>query len=169
LASNCEAGVISGGSESTGGAQSGSNSIGVSDLQRLYNSIDQASLVSPKCAWLMNSSTRQFIGSIIDKVGRNLNLIEYRDGKEYIFGKPLYIAPSLPSLGSAAIPIIFGDLSAWVTRHAVDGNRIQFFFQAPGLAEKGEFGIRLFERWDGALMANGFSTTPPIKVLINHS
>ena len=171
LLSNAQGAVASGDSESTGGAQTGANSIGSTDLENLYASVDPAYRVQPKCAWLMNDGTRQAISSIIDKYGNRLNLIERVDGKDFLFGKPLYVSPSMPSISAASISVLFGDLSFWCTRHAVSGDRVQVIREAPGLAERGEVGLRTWSRYDGALLfgSSNSSATPPIKYLQQHT
>jgi hypothetical protein len=59
---NCQAGVCQGSSETTGGPQTGANSIGYSDILLLANSLDNAVLAAPKCAFLCNVSTRSSKG-----------------------------------------------------------------------------------------------------------
>jgi HK97 family phage major capsid protein len=167
LGSVAQGALATGDSESTGGGQTGSNSIGSTDLNTLYFSVDQAYRQSPKCAWLCNDSTRVFLSSIVDKSG--LPLMKLIDGRDTLLGKPVITSPSMPAMGSGTMPIVFGDLSYWITRHATAGDRVQLIKEASGLIEQGEVGLRTWSRWDGALMYSSASGTCPIKYLVMHS
>lgn len=141
-------------------------SIGSQDLAALYFSVDRAYRGSPKCAWLMNDNTLKSLWQLVSEQG--LPLVNIVDGKEFIYGKPVYIAPSMDSIGSSSNPIIFGDLIYWITRCSMDQTYVKLFFEAPGLVEKAEVGLRMYARYDGTLMFSS-TQTPPINYLQMHS
>ena len=159
--------VCIGSSETTGGAQTGSNSVGITDVTSLYFSVDQSYRQSPKCAWLMNDNTRLTLSATISKQGEAVWRVA--NGKDYLFGKPIYTAPSMANIGNGNIPICFGDLSYWVSRHATAGDRVQLLKEFSGGIEKGEVGLRCWQRWDGALLYSSANGTCPIKFLVTHS
>jgi HK97 family phage major capsid protein len=162
--------IAAGSSETTGnGAQTGSNSVGDSDLVNLATSLDPSYAASPSTCWLCNFSTFSSINRILDKYGRPLNLITWQDGKYFLLGSPLYISPSVPSIGAGAVPLLFGDFSYFAVRHARAGDKITIVKEAQGLIEKGEFAMRTWTRLDCALLFGSVSTPPPIVYLTNHS
>jgi HK97 family phage major capsid protein len=114
----------------------------------------------------MTDSTLQFLWKLLDKYGRPL--INLETGRPFLYGKPVYIAPSMPSIGSKGNVVIFGDLSYFMVRCAVDQSYVQIFKEAPGLVENGEVGFRMFTRYDGKLLFSGL-TSPPINYLQCHS
>lgn len=167
VAGNCSAGTAVGSSEVTGGSQSGANSLGVTDVNVLFFSVDAAYRNSPKAAWLMADGTRQYLSQLLNKQGAPV-FGDLAKDRSMLLGKPVYTSPSMASIGSAAIPIVFGDLSYWVTRHATGGDRVQLLRET--YSDKGQVGLRSYSRYDGCLLYSAsVSGTPPIKYLINHS
>lgn len=159
--------IASGAANNDGGAETGTNSVGTQDLASLYFSVDPIYRAQPKCAFVMHDSTLKSLFKLLDKYGRPI--VDFVYGTPMIYGKRVLISPNMPQLGAAANVVIFGDMSFWVTRCSRDAQtRVQAFFQAPGLAEKGEVGLRMFARYDGALMFSNW-TTPPMAVLQCHS
>lgn len=164
---NCQAAVCTGSSESTGGAQTGANSVGVSDIANLYFAVDESYRQSPKCAFLMNDSTRSYLSRIITKQG-NPVWGDLSNGRNLLMGKPVFTSPSMASIGAANIPIVFGDLSYWVSRHATAGDKVTVLKET--YADKAQVGLRCWQRWDGCLVySSAVSGTPPIQYLICHS
>lgn len=159
--------VAQGSSANDGSSNTGANSIGWSDLRALFYSVNAAYRSSPKCAWLMNDSTAQFITSLVDKSGRPLDVLNLEE--RHLFGKPVLISPSMDSIGASKNPVLFGDMSYWLTRVAKGTGYIKAYTEAPGLIEKGEIGLRAFVRVDGTLMFNDPNQAPPIRILQNHS
>lgn len=164
---NCQAAVCTGSSESTGGSQTGANSIGVTDISNLYFAVDNSYRQSPKCAWLMNDSTRSFLSRIINKQG-NPVWGDLTNGRNLLMGKNVYTSPSMASIGAGNIPIVFGALDYWISRHATAGDKVTVLKEI--YADKAQVGLRCWQRWDGALCySSAVSGTPPIMYLINHS
>jgi HK97 family phage major capsid protein len=160
--------IATGSSLNTGGSETGRTSIGTFDIGQLYSAVDPAYRVSPKCAFLMNDNTFAYLQSLTSKQG--VQVVEFREGAAKILNKPVYICPSMDSLGPAGNPVLFGDLSYYAVRCAKDPlTYVQVFQQAPGLVEKGEIGLRMFVRYDGNLLYNGGATKPPIAILQCHS
>ena len=148
------------------GASSGLTSLGVGpeDLSALYYSVDAAYRASDKAAWLMADSTLQQLSAVITKEG--LPLVNIVNGVSMIHGKPVKVSPSMQIVSNGNYPVLFGDLSYWVTRLvADDSSYIKMFTQAPGLAENGKVAFRAYMRADGALAFTSASDPAPVNVL----
>jgi HK97 family phage major capsid protein len=150
-----------------GSSNTGANSIGTTDLNDVYFSVDPAYRQSPQCAWLMNDSSLKFISSLLDKSGRPI--VHLIDGVPTILGKRVLVSPSMASIGASAYSVAFGDLSYWMTRCARDGGYIKSFFEAAGYAEQGTVGFRCFARYGGCLLYTGAGSKSPIALLQQHS
>ena len=145
----------------TGGTSLG---IGVEDLAALYFSVDSAYRKSPKAAWLMNDTTLQQLSSVITKMG--IPLIHVVNGVPMLHGKPVKVSPSMQDVSNGNYPVLFGDLSYWVTRLVVDeSSRIQMFTEAPGLVENGKVAFRAYMRADGALVFTSQTDPAPMNLL----
>jgi HK97 family phage major capsid protein len=155
----------------TGGSETGATTIGSADLANLYDSLDSAYLSSPKTAFLMNLKTLGFLNGLVDKMGAPLNIVKYnQDGFPRIFGVPVKVSPSMPSLGASQTPVLLGDLSYWVTRIVADDNvGLRTYVEAPGIAAEGNVGLGCFVRAGGALAYTDTASPAPFVVLQNHS
>jgi HK97 family phage major capsid protein len=162
--------IAAGSAVNDGSANTGANSLGTPDFAAAYNALDAAYLSSSKIAWLMNNKTLGNQLSLLDKEGRPLELVKYIDGYPTIYGIPVKVCPSLPSIGASNTPVILGDLSYWATRLIIDDNAgIAVYKEAPGLIENGNIGMRCFARAHGALLYNDTGSPAPFVMLANHS
>jgi len=153
--------VVAAGSASvTGGAETGSNSIGGEDLAKLFYSVNREYRKSPKCAWLMNPDTLQRLSALTTKQGMAYNLVQWRDGLPYIFDRCVYEDGNMDTMHKGAFSVVFGDFSYWVTRISQQSSRVQVYVEAPGLVESGKFGLRLFGRCGGDLRFGSSFTSP---------
>ncbi len=145
----------------------GSNSIGSDDLSALFTSVQARYRSSPKAAWLFNDNTFQFLAGLKNKFG-GLVFDELRLEKPTLFGKPVYVSPSIANIGAGNIPVVFGDLSHWLTRHVKDSSYVRNYREIPGAVEYGVTAWAAFARYGGQLlMSNG--TRPAINYIINHT
>jgi HK97 family phage major capsid protein len=162
--------VAAGSNANTGGAETGTTSVGSADLAKLYYSVNEAWRYSSKCAWLMNDTVLSQLMQMVTKQG--LPIVDFRSGVPMILNKPVRVSPSMASNGSGNVPVIFGDLSQFVTRLVMDEKTgIRVSKEAPGLIEAGNFGMQMFMRADGCLAwkGDGGGTNSPIASIINHS
>jgi HK97 family phage major capsid protein len=142
----------------------GSVGVGVEDLAALYYSVDSAYRKSPKAAWLMNDTTLQQLSSVITKQG--LPLISVVGGVPMLHGKPVKVSPSMQIVSNGNYPVLFGDLSYWITRLVVDDSSyIKAITQAPGLAENGKIAFRAYMRADGTLAFTSQTDPAPVNLL----
>jgi HK97 family phage major capsid protein len=152
----------------TGGAETGANSLGTVDFASAFEALDASYLASDKVAFAMNLKTLGKLMSTLDKNGRPI--IDFVDGARSILGVPIKICPSLDDIGASKTPVILGDFSYWATRYVFDDNSgIAVYREAPGLAEKGNVGLRVFARADGALLYKDNSAPSPFVPIQNFS
>lgn len=150
-----------GAADNTGGSALG---IGSEDLANLYFSVDAAYRASSKAAWLMADDTLRQLSGVVTKMG--LPLINVVNGVPTLHGKPVKVSPSMQIISNGNYPVLFGDLSYWVTRLVVsDDSYIKLIFDAPGLAEQGKFAMRAYLRADGALAFTSQTDPSPVNIL----
>lgn len=152
------------------GTSSGATTLDTAAFGSALQQLDDAYANSPRCAWIMNKKTLATVASQLDKQGRLVDLVKYVDGRPFIHGIPVKIAPSMDNLGSAKNPVVLGDLSFWATRLATgEESGIQVIKEATGLIEYGKVALRAFLRADGALLYNDSSSPAPFIIIQNHS
>lgn len=73
-----------------------------------------------------------------------------------LFSKPVYVSPSLDSLGASKQVGLFGHFSYFIVHQARGplSNFVKRYDEAPGYVERGIIGYRLFDRYDVALLWN---------------
>jgi HK97 family phage major capsid protein len=151
-----------------GSGNTGINSIGSEDFQAAFNALDDAYANSPKCAWVMNKKTLATVSGQLDKYGNILRLVEWSNGKAYIFGIPVKIAPSMDNIGNGKNPVVLMDLSYWATRIATaEDTGLQVIKESAGLVEYGKVGLRAYVRADGCLLYNDSNSPAPAVIIQN--
>jgi HK97 family phage major capsid protein len=157
--------VAAGDSESTGGSQTGANSIGYSDLVNLEHSVDPSYRRGAK--YMFHDQTLASIKKILDKYGRPLWTPGIAVSEpDTINGYPYVINQSMPQIGSVseATTVIFGDFSKFIARKVQD---LQVMRLDELYAVNGQVGFLSFARIDSNLIASG--TSHPLNTLIQHS
>jgi len=145
----------------------GTNSIGSDDLASLFFSVPARYRASSKAAWLMNDSTLQFIAGLKDKFG-GLVFPEARLSQPLIYGKPVYVSPSMDSIGAGKIPVVFGDLSRWMTRYVKGSSYVRNYREVPGVVEYGLTAWAAFARYGGQLLMSN-ATLSALNYIQNHT
>jgi len=156
--------IAAGSSESTGGAQTGANSIGYSDLVNLEHSVDPSYRRGAK--YMFHDQTLSSLKRILDKFGRPLWVPGMAtNAPDTINGFPYVINQSMPQIGSVseAVTVIFGDFKKFIARKVKDLSVIRLDER---YAELGEVGFISFARLDANLLDAG---THPLNVLTQHS
>lgn len=107
--------IATGSSESTGGAQTGVNSVGYSDLVNLEHSVDPS--YRRNARYIFHDQTLSSIKRIIDKFGRPLWVPGISVGEaDTINGYPYTINQSMPQILASAQSVAFGDFSKMLVR-----------------------------------------------------
>jgi len=154
--------IAQGSSESTGGSQTGVNSIGYSDLVNLEHSVDPTYRRNAK--YMFHDNTLSAIKRILDKFGRPLWAPGISVGEpSTINGYPYVINQAMPQIAASATTVIFGDFSKFLVRRVKDLSvrRLDELFIV-----NGQIGFISFARVDSRLIDAG---THPLNVLSQHS
>jgi HK97 family phage major capsid protein len=172
-AANAQIVTATGSATNDGGTGTGANSLGSLDLANCLSELDAAYL-NEHTAWLMNQHTLGTLSGMLDKYGNIVKLVHYLDdGTATIYGIPVQICPSMPSIGSSNQCVLLGDLSYFAVR--LVSPIMQRFTEAPGLAENGKIAFRTFMRADSGLLWSPEPSSPagasaaPFVILANHS
>jgi HK97 family phage major capsid protein len=151
--------VASGSSETTGGTQTGANSIGYSDLVNLEHSVDPSYRRNAK--FMLNDNVLSSIKKILDKFGRPLWTAGLSSGDpDTILGYRYVINQSMPVIAPSATTVVFGDLTKFKVRRVQEMSMIRL---VELYANTGQVGFQAFSRLDSNLVAA--STTHPIGYL----
>jgi hypothetical protein len=73
----------------------------------------------------------------------------------------------MDNIGAGLVPVVFGDLSHWLTRHANGADYVRNYRELPGVVEYGLTAWSCFSRWSGQLLSSNGSR-PPISYIRNH-
>jgi HK97 family phage major capsid protein len=147
-----------GSNESTGGAQTGTNSIGYSDLVNLEHSVDPSYRRGAK--YMFHDLTLASIKKIIDKFGRPLWVPGISVSEpDRINGYEYVVNQAMPVIAPSAVTVAFGDLSKFLVRK-VTGVAIARLEEL--YAVSGQVGFISNMRIDSNLLDAG---THPINVL----
>lgn len=154
--------IATGDSESTGGSQTGTNSVGYSDLVNLEHSVDPTYRRGAK--YMFHDLTLAAIKKILDKYGRPLWTPGIAVGEpSTINGYPYVINQSMDQIGASKNTIIFGDFSKFIIRKVKD---LAVMRLTERYADFGQVGYLGFARWDSNLIDAG---THPLNILQQHS
>lgn len=154
--------IANGSSESTGGSQTGVNSIGYTDLVALEHSVDPSYRRGAK--YMFHDQTLASLKKIIDKFGRPLwtpgisaSEPNTLNGYQYVINQ------SMPVIAASATTIAFGDMKKFIARRVKDLTVMKLVER---YAELGQVGFVSFARLDSNLIDAG---THPINTLQQHS
>jgi len=154
--------VARGSSETSGGSETGANSIGYTDLVRLEHSVDPAYRFGAR--FMLHDTSVASLKKILDKFGRPLWVPGIAEGApDTIIGYPYVINQAMPQIGASNAVVAFGDLKKYLVR-VVKGMSVQRLTER--YAEKGQVAWLAWTRLDGHLLDAG---THPLNVLQNAS
>jgi HK97 family phage major capsid protein len=154
--------VAAGSSESTGGAQTGANSIGYSDLVNLEHSVDPTYRRGAK--YMFHDQTLASIKKILDKFGRPIWVPGIAVSEpDRINGYEYVINQAIPQIAASNVTVAFGDMKKFQVRK-VSGISVQRLSEL--YAANGQVGFLSTMRVDSNLLDAG---THPVNVLQQHS
>jgi HK97 family phage major capsid protein len=168
LASGASPVIASGSSANTGGTESGSTSIGTSDVASLYHKL--GTMYRQNACFYMADTTLAYLDELVTKQGEPL--VNFRtdgdSGTPYIFNRPVAICPNIPALGSAANTVFFGDPSYFVQRRVPSSMYVRRFWENDKLVQYGLVGFESWLRVDSGLVATNMSYLS-FQFIQNHS
>lgn len=155
--------IAAGSAESSGGGETGANSIGYSDLVNLEHSVDPSYRRGAK--YMFHDKTLGQIKKILDKFGKPLWAAGIAvDAPDTINGYPYVINQAMPQIGASNVTVAFGDLSKFLVRK-VSGWSVQQLREL--YAVNGQVGFISNMRVDSRLVLA--ANVPAINVLQQHS
>lgn len=130
---------------SEGGAEIGVSTAALAfdDITQLYFSVKPEYRTNG--SWLMNDETAMYLRNLKDDAGSYL----WRGSADTLFGKPVVISNEMPSIGTSAKPVAFGDFSYYwiVSRFPMSVKVLKEIF-----AMYGQNGYLAYEFLDGRLI-----------------
>jgi HK97 family phage major capsid protein len=170
VASGVAATIASGSSTNDGSANTGANSIGTADINKLIHSLEPAYRVGA-CIYCNDNTVRSLKG-LLDKQGHSI--VSFRKGFSgsdsipHIMSFPVAVCPSMADIGPATNPIIFGNPMYFVQRRVLNSHFLRRFWQNDKLVTNGLIGVESYMRTDSGIIApnartlhfNSFSVTP---------
>jgi HK97 family phage major capsid protein len=151
----------------TGAEQSGGQpalNVTAEDLTNFYFSLNRIHRANPKCAWVMADEEYQRIRLAVDNMGRPL--IHISEDGETLFGKPVYVAPSMPyANGSPRTTgkIVFGNLSQFIVRcSTLSISKATQHGGGAGSVERGEWLYQGRMRADSQVFDPTNGSVPPV-------
>jgi len=146
---------------------SSSSQVGYGDIQNLVNSLDVAYLASPKTYWAMSLRTAVSLWSLRSKQGNPMIPAQFNaKGEPIIFGIPVAISPSMPSIGPGNSPIALGDFSYLHVREVRNSMKVYRFDER--YIEYAQVLFESYTRGQAALHLTPGADSP-IKVISNHA
>lgn len=144
--------VAAGSSSNTGGAETGSTSIGTDDLGNLVAKLDP--IYRRNGVFAMNDQTFNYLLRLRNKQGEPIwpTLELRRDGADgsrpSIWGWPIAVCPSFPTMASGNNSVAFYNPNYFVTRRVPSSMYIRRYWEKPGFVENGIVGFEMWLRCD---------------------
>jgi HK97 family phage major capsid protein len=133
----------------------------------MVDSLDAAYAMAPTAGWLMNLNTLIAISKIRTSGGQVSFPMQIDDqGRPILLTRPVYISPSMDSIGASKKVAVFGDLDRFIVRSAMDSFRTLVYRERYMASHS--LGTQAWWRLDGKLGLAGVSDAP-VKVLVMHS
>jgi len=130
-------------------------------------SVDPAYAAADTAGFAMNWSTFLTIIHSMVTVGEAQSaaylLQKDASGHYLLFGKPVYISPSLSNIGAGSKPVLFGDWSRFIIRHVPTDAIVRRYDEL--YMQNFQKGYEMLFRADASIMHAGGAGDDPIKAL----
>lgn len=128
------------------------------DLVDLLESVDEAYQLGGKCKFMFSQSLRKVLRKLKDTAGRPIWTPGYEAGitagaPDLLLGKEVALNNDMPVPAANAKSIIYGDMSKYIIRDAMQVNLMRFDDSV--YASKGQVGFLAFMRSGGNLVDTG--------------
>jgi HK97 family phage major capsid protein len=148
-------GLITAASVGKTGASGQTLTVVYDDLVDLIDSLDAAYLERPGLAFMLSQSMRRVIRKIKDSAGRPIWTPNYDEGisggfTDTLLGYPVRLNNDMAVPGASAKSIVFGDLSQYLIRDAMDVT--MFRFDDSAYIKQGQIGFLAWARTGGNLL-----------------
>jgi HK97 family phage major capsid protein len=148
-------GVVTAASSGKVGLTGQTLTVGYDDLVDLLESVDEAYQLGGNCKFMFSQSIRRVLRKLKDTAGRPIWTPGYEAGitagaPDLLIGKEVALNNDMPVPAANAKSIVYGDLSKYIIRDAMQVNLMRFDDSA--FASKGQVGFLAFMRSGGNLM-----------------
>ena len=162
--------VASGSSSNTGGAETGSASVGTQDINAAYHSLDPA--YRRGACWAMSDGTLKYLEGLLDKSGRPLVYLGWGLDNEglgpCVYGLPIAICPSMPTMAAAQNSIVLYNPNYLVSRRVPSSMYVRRYWEIPALVTAGLVGFEGWLRADSNFLSPNPSFVAAV-IIQNHS
>ena len=147
-------GIVTAASAGKVGATGQTLTVTYDDLIDLLESVDEAYQLGTSCKFMFSQSVRRLLRKLKDTAGRPIWTPGYEAGitsgaPDLLVGKEIALNNDMPVPAANAKSIIYGDMSKYIIRDAMQVNLMRFDDSA--FASKGQVGFLAFMRSGGNL------------------
>ena len=147
-------GIVTASSSGKIGTTGQTLTVGYDDLVDLLESVDEAYQLAGNCKFMFAQTVRKLLRKLKDTAGRPIWTPGYEAGitagaPDLLLGKEVALNNDMPAPAANAKSIIYGDLSKYMIRDAMQVNLMRFDDSA--FASKGQVGFLAFMRSGGNL------------------
>ncbi len=151
-------GIVTAASSGKIGTTGQTLSVVYDDLVDLLESVDEAYQLGGKCKFMFSQSLRKVLRKLKDTAGRPIWTPGYEAGitagaPDLLLGKEVALNNDMPVPAANAKSIIYGDMSKYIIRDAMQVNLMRFDDSV--YASKGQVGFLAFMRSGGNLVDSG--------------
>ena len=151
-------GIVTAASSGKIGTTGQTLSVVYDDLVDLLESVDEAYQLGGKCKFMFSQSLRKVLRKLKDTAGRPIWTPGYEAGitagaPDLLLGKEVALNNDMPVPAANAKSIIYGDMSKYIIRDAMQVNLMRFDDSV--YASKGQVGFLAFMRSGGNLVDTG--------------
>ncbi|WP_288077286.1 phage major capsid protein [Pseudomonas sp.] len=151
-------GIVTAASSGKIGTTGQTLSVAYDDLVDLLESVDEAYQLGGKCKFMFSQSLRKVLRKLKDTAGRPIWTPGYEAGitagaPDLLLGKEVALNNDMPVPAANAKSIIYGDMSKYIIRDAMQVNLMRFDDSV--YASKGQVGFLAFMRSGGNLVDSG--------------
>ena len=147
------------------------SAVAQADLLALLNAIDPAYGAADSSGWLMNWPTLIYIFTNVITTASAGDALYHAKmdnrGHYLLFGKPVFISPSLANIGASNVPVMFGDWSRFLIRHVPTEAVVRRYDEL--YLQNYQVGYEMLFRADPKTMHAGGSGDNPIVALQCHA
>jgi HK97 family phage major capsid protein len=149
----------------------GATAITQTDLLELLKSVDPAYAAADSAGWAMTWGTLVYLFENVITTASSGDALFHakRDaqGHYLLFGRPVFISPSLDEIGAGKKPVLYGDWSRFLIRHVPTEAVVRRYDEL--FMRNMQVGYEMLFRADSAIMHAGGSGDDPIKILQCHA
>jgi HK97 family phage major capsid protein len=138
--------------------------VGYRDLLNLIESVDPAHGANPGAGWVCNFSTLISLLALRDKQNRPMLPVAHNDKGDFlIFERPVFLCPSMQSMGAGNIPLMYGDLKRFCARRVLGS--LWLLRSQERYLEMGQVLFEGYVRCNGVLAVDGNVASPSYPIL----